>query len=534
MKRRSHGSVAVAVAALLGATLLLSACTPGAPDDEEQAEGKTTLVVAKSFDLVTADPARSFETTGGIFGRAVYDTLLTFGEGDSTTPIPMLATGYEVNENATEYIFTLRDDVVFSDGTPLTSADVVFSFERVKNIQGNGSFLVEGMTVTAPDEATVVITSDKPNTAIPAIITAQTLGIVNSELVKANGGTAAEDASTTDTAEEFLNTTSAGSGPYIIGSFDVETETVLEANPEYWGDEPAYERIVLTNATAENQLMALQSGAADIALDLGSDQVTAIESNPDLIIQTGTSPTLFFLFSNANPEISPVTSTQDFRDAVKYGLDYEGLLELAGDQSIQTPGVIPSVFLGALDPADGTERDVERAKEAVERLGDIPPIALEYPSDFTVAGIDFGVVAQRIQANLGEVGLEIELAPAPIATALESYREGTEEMGLWLWNPDYPDPADYLVFAPDNIVGLRAGWTAAAADPALVALAEEAAVTVDDDERKVIYREYQLALNEVGVFAPLFQPAATVVSVDGISGVTYSPVFGIDLTLVGK
>ncbi|MDJ0334001.1 ABC transporter substrate-binding protein [Salinibacterium sp. G-O1] len=521
------------VAAVLAGALALTGCTSGNSTAPEASTAKTTLVVGKSFDLSTADPARSFETTGGIFGRAVYDTLLTFAKGDATTPIPMVAESYEANEGATEYTFTLRDDVVFSDGTPLTSADVVFSFDRVKNIQGNGSFLMEGLSVSAPDESTVVISSDEPNTAIPAIITAQTLGIVNSELVKENGGTDAADASTTDTAEEFLNTTSAGSGPYIIETFNTETETVIVANPNYWGEPAAYEKIVLKNATAENQLMDIQSGTIDIALDLGADQLPAIESNPELAIESGISPTIFFLFSNASPEISKVTSTQAFRDAVKYGLDYDGLLEIAGEGSAQVPGVIPSVFFGALKPGDAAVRDIDKAKAAVQELGDIDPISLEYPSDFSVAGISFGTVAERVQANLKEVGLEITLAPAPISTALDSYRAGTEQMGLWLWNPDYPDPADYLVFAPDKLVGLRAGWTGGS-NPDLVALADKAAVATEEAERADIFREFQLTMNEVGVFAPLFQPAATVVAGKDIEGAVFSAVFGIDLTYIGK
>ncbi|MEO7350194.1 MAG: ABC transporter substrate-binding protein [Terrimesophilobacter sp.] len=529
--RISRGGVFVA--AVLAGALALTGCTPGGSTDPGTDVIKDTLIVGKSFDLATADPARSFETTGGIFGRAVYDTLLTFGKGDSTTPIPMVAKSYVANDGATEYTFALRDDVVFSDGTPLTSADVVFSFDRVKNIQGNGSFLMEGLSVSAPDANTVVITSDKPNTAIPAIITAQTLGIVNSKVVKENGGTDAADASTADTAEAFLNTTSAGSGPYMLETFNTDTETVLVANPNYWGDPAPYKKVVLKNATAENQLTDIQSGTIDIALDLGNDQLPAIASDPNLAIESSVSPTLFFLFSNANPEISKVTSTQAFRDAVKYGIDYNGILELAGQGAQQTPGVVPSIFLGALDPSDATVRDIDKAKAAVASLGTIPAISLEYPSDFSVAGINFGTVAERVQANLKEVGLEITLAPSPIATSLATYRAGTEQMGLWLWNPDYPDPADYLVFAPGNIVGLRAGWSADA-NSDLVALANKAAVTTDNAERKDIYREYQLAMNEAGVFVPLFQPSASVVASKSIKGAVFSAVFGIDLTFIGK
>jgi peptide/nickel transport system substrate-binding protein len=524
-----------AAAILAASALAFSACA--APDIEGDATDPDggaeveSLIIDKSFDLVTADPARMFETTGGIVLHAVYDSLLTFEDGNAEEPLPSVASEWSVNDDATEYTFTIRDGITFSDGTPLTSADVVFSLDRVKNIQGNGSFLMAGLSVEAPDESTVVITSDAPNTAVPAIVTSPTLGIVNSALVEENGGTAAEGAAEADTAEAFLNETSAGSGPYMLESFDTTTETVLVANPEYWGEAPVYDRVVLRNATAEAQLMDVQSGTAHVALDLGSDQIAGL--GEDVIVSTSQSPTIFFFFLNANPEVSEITSSPDFREAVMYGLDRDAIVELAGEGAERSYGIVPSFYVGALDADAAIERDVERATAAVERLGGDVTVELEYASDFSSNGLSMGPFAERIAAQLAEVGITVNLAPGPISTTLESYRAGQEEMGLWLWNPDYPDSADYLAFGPGGIVGERAGWTAGSA-PELEAVMAEVSTETDADARETLYREFQELHNAEGVIVPLFQPAASVVAASSVGEVRYDPVFSLDIAAIGR
>src|SRR5215475_8418271 len=115
MRRTSVGARVLVVAA---------ACGSG----QSGGTSNRTLVVDKSFDLKTADPQREFEFTGGPVDHALYDTLLTFKGGDVTKPLPSVATSYSASSDAKTYTFPLRKDVKFSDGSPLTSADVVFSF----------------------------------------------------------------------------------------------------------------------------------------------------------------------------------------------------------------------------------------------------------------------------------------------------------------------------------------------------------------------------------------------------------------------
>ena len=114
-----------------------------------QAQTKT-LVVDRSFEIRTSDPQRAFEPTASIVDRAVYDTLLTFRGGDVSRP--RLHGGARLHarrRDAKTYTFDLRRDIRFADGTPMTAADVVFSFRRLINLKGNPSFLLAGVTVSA-------------------------------------------------------------------------------------------------------------------------------------------------------------------------------------------------------------------------------------------------------------------------------------------------------------------------------------------------------------------------------------------------
>src|SRR5215469_17462149 len=135
------------VSALLGGLIALAACGGGSSNTTTN----HVLVVDKSFDMKTADPQREFEVSGGIVAKALYSTLLTFRGADSATPVPEVASSYTASSDAKTFTFKLRNDIKFSDGTPLTAADVAFSFNRLINIKGNPSFLLAGITVSSPD-----------------------------------------------------------------------------------------------------------------------------------------------------------------------------------------------------------------------------------------------------------------------------------------------------------------------------------------------------------------------------------------------
>src|SRR6202171_892941 len=214
--------------------VLLAACgNNGSSSSSGSAAGKTLVVDdAYTWDFSKdTDPSR-----GGVdfdadpFFHAIYDSLLTFKLGDSSTPVPLVAQSYTVSPDAKTFTFTIRKDVKFADGTPLTAHDVDFTFTRLLNLHDTPVYLLDGITsMKATDDYTFVLVSSVPNPAIPFIVTNPALGIINSQLVMAPGGPPAADAATTDTAHDFLGTTSVGSGPYTMASVST-SQVVMKAN----------------------------------------------------------------------------------------------------------------------------------------------------------------------------------------------------------------------------------------------------------------------------------------------------------------
>lgn len=515
-------------ALLVVGALALAACSSGGSSTpvSPQAGGKT-LVIDTSFDLKTGDPGRTYEPTGLIIGKAAYETLLTFDGSDVTKPVPLLAESYELSKDGKQLTLKLKQGATFADGSPVTADDVVFSLTRVRYMKGTPSFLLDGVEVAKTDASTITLTSKKANPALPYILPNPALGILNSKVAKEHGATA--DAQ--DKAEQYLNSASAGSGPYTIESFNVSSQVVLKANPKYYGTKPAYEKVVLRNVEAATQKLNVQRGDSQVALNLSGDQVKGLSGG--LTVKKTASANVIFLLANQNSEISKTTPNAKFVEAIRKGVDYSGLLELAGEGATQAPGIIPSQILGALPADQAATRDVEGAKAALAASGVAnPTVKLEYPSELTVNGLSFQPLAERIQANLKEVGITVELAPAPITTALDNYRNGKEELGLWYWGPDYPDPSDYLVFLPGELVGLRSGWKAGS-DKELTAAGDKAATAIGDEARKSAYADVQNKLNASGPFIPLIQPSQNIVTAATVTDLEYHPVWTVDVADLG-
>jgi peptide/nickel transport system substrate-binding protein len=136
-------------------------------------------------------------------------------------------------------------------------------------------------------------------------------------------------------------------------------------------------------------------------------------------------------------------------------------------------------------------------------------------------------MAQRVQSQLKAVGINVVLKPAPVATSLPNYRDGKEQMGLWLWGADYPDPSDYLAFLPGETVGLRAGW-AADADPDLTALGKKAATETETAARGQLFQQIQQKMNEAGPFMPMFQSAQVAITAKSVSGFAYNAIWTVE------
>ena len=529
LSRRSAWLVlATALVALAGAAAAFGATARHA--------AAPTLVIDNSFTIKTSDPGRAFDPTASIVDRALYDTLFTYKGSDLSNPLPLLVSSWKASSNAQTFTFQLKQNVHFADGTPLTSADVVWSLDRLVNLKGNPAFLLSGITIKAAGKYGVVMHSSTPATQLPAILANPSTGILNSKLVKAHGGSDAADASTADTAEQWLNSSAsagAGSGPYTLKSFSTTSQVVMGPNAKYWGTKkPGFSSVVLRNMIATTQLINVQRGSHEIAIDLSSDQAQTLKGNKKLNVSLMPSTWTFWLFANDNPQISSVTSNKQFQTAVRYALDYPSIVSIAGPGAIQAPGIIPSMFLGALPQKDAVKQNLTKAKAALAASGDASQqVTLEYPSDLTINGVPFTTLAQRVQSNLQAAGFNVQLSGSPTSNWLTKYRDGQMAFGLSLWGPDYPDPADYLTFSPGQLVGLRVGWPKGS-DAAIEKLSAQALVTTNAAKRKALYQQIQLQLNERGPYFPLMQPTQVFVSTSDLSGAVYNATYSVDVTQV--
>lgn len=495
------------------------------------AQDEKVLVVGHAEFTDSLDPARAFSTTAFIVHKATYQTLVTFAPGTTDTIVPLLAESWESNDDGTVYTFTLRSGVTFADGSPLTAADVVFSFNRLKHIAGNPAFLADTIaSVEAPDDQTVVLTLTQPDPSILARLVNTTFSITSGAQVAANGGTDAEDASTADTAEAFLNGASAGTGPYTLVSWEPQVQTVLARNPAFWGEAPYYDRVIIVNLPeAAGQAASLETGEIQVATDLTPDQVPGLQNVPGVAIYQGPTANLHFLTFNTDESISGPLANPLVQRAIRYALDYPGYVTVWGGT---TPAsILPVGFFAAYDTDRAFVRDLDQARALLAEAGyaDGFETTLSYPS-WTFAGVNWDTNAQKIQADLAEVGITVNLAPADVSVAFEDYRAGTQAFGYWFWHPDYIDPANHLVFLPSQTLGNRVNWTDDNADAEILELRDRALVEIDPDTRVEIFHAIQDYVQQNGPWAPFLQNGIQVGYAAGLQGEVYHPQWILDVT----
>ncbi len=478
-----------------------AACTPSPTTNPNR-----VLVVDKSFDLKTADPHLELSATGAILAKALYSTLLTFEGGDLSAPVPSLAISYSSSEDARRFTFKLRPHVVFSDGSPLTSAEVVFSFDRLLKVKGPPSLMLAGLTGSAPDASTVVLTSADPNAAIPFIVANPAIAIVNSKLL--------------------------GTGPYVLKSFSTFSDIELAANPRYWGPKPFYGRIVIRNMNATTQLAYIASATDEVALDLSPAQAGTLTNDRSVAIKAVTGPDVVFLFANNNPLVSTITAGKHFQNAVRYALDYLSIVQLMGAGAIQATGEIPSPMLGSLPAWTAPHRDLDKARAELAASGiKNPTVSLGFASDLFIGSLPMSALAAMVRSELGAAGITVNLAGAPAASASADYAAGGEQMGLWPMFASSADPNQYLAFLPGRSIGIRAGWTAGA-DASVESLGIQASTTADIGTRAQLFQLFQDQLNREGPFFPLVQPGRAIVAARQITRLDFNPTWTIDLAAV--
>ena len=485
------------------------------------------VVVGVSMGATTMDPAHEYEWDAEMMLHSVYPTLVTSDYADESKILPCVASEWVISDDGLTYTFTLNQGIRFTTGKELKASDVAFSLNRLKGAAGNPSFLLSSVeSVEATGDYEVTVTLSEPNPALLNILTRASAGLYDAEAAQANGATC----DSSDAGQAYFDTTSIGCGPYMISSFHSGSELVLVKNPDSYFPAGNVDTYIIRNiADSATQQMELEGGDLDFALDLTADQTALLEGNENIKLVSFDTMDIFFLGLNASEEYGKELADPTVREAIRYAIDYPGLCALAGNGATTPAGIIPKGFLGYAGETTIT-RDVEKAKALLTEAGypDGITFTMGVIPDMAPDGVSFMTLAQKVQADLAEAGITVNIEPQEVAVYLEGYRDGKQQSVMCHWGPDYNDSNNQLAFLPGNTVGLRLGWTAEM-DPELAELGQKASVETDSDKRAELFTEIQKQMDEKNAPAVvLLQPGKTWAVSSRLTNLTVSPAFGFD------
>lgn len=411
--------------------LSLGACHAPAPARQPPGSGylalaapeftrRGALTVQLDYDTVEAgglDPQTAATARSWTLGSLVYEPLVTVGP--DFTVQPLLASGWH-QPAATQYVFTLRKGVTFSNGRPLTPADAVGSLNRLlKSKAPYAAQLgpVKSVTATGPAEVTVTLT--KPHTPFLAALANTPAAILPMKEI---------DEGTLDPSKQML-----GTGPYVVHR---------HRQDQYWefGENPRYRHagnVAVTDLRIEivpqeaARLAALRNGRAGLVTFNNVDSMDQLAGTHEARTVSQQNSDFYYLILNSKNPQSPLAERK-VRSAVAAALDREQIAALALGGKSRPTGVTPAVLPGACtptNPASGTRVTLDE------------PLRLAvYTSEPAV-----GQIAQVIQQQLAAAGVPL---------TIEKYDDSTYTAKVFGAEPDFD---------------LALGWFAGYADPAMAA-----------------------------------------------------------------
>jgi peptide/nickel transport system substrate-binding protein len=493
---------------------------------------KDTLVQAWQIDdLITLDPAEVFEFSGAEYAANVYDRLVTYPVDDVSNLQGHVAESWTIADDGKTYTFKVRPGITFHSGNPLTAQDAAWSLQRVIKLNKTPSFILTqfGFTpenvderIRVIDDETFEVELDKPYapTFFLYCLTATVGSVVDSQL-------AMEHEQDGDMGHAWLRTASAGSGPFQLRTWKPNESLIVEANHDYWGGAPGVERVISRHiAESATQLLLLEKGDIDIARNLEADQLDSLRDNPDINVKQVPKGAIYYLGLNQKNEY---LARPEVREALKYLVDYDGIANsiVKGSATVHQ-SFLPEGFLGAIDDQPYT-LNVEKAKELLEQAG--------LADGFTVTmdtrnATPLPEMAQVLQANWAEAGIDLEILPGDNKQTLTKYRARTHDIYIGRWGPDYQDPhtnADTFASNPDNsdesgLAG-KLAWRNAWEIPEMTAETEAAVLERDPARRAQMYEEIQREHQQTSPFVIMFQDIEVIAERNNVAGTIWGPSF---------
>ena len=518
---------------------LAAAGMMAAPLAPAQAETPAdTLVMAMNIDdIVSLDPAETFELVGGEVNANVYDRITVFDPVQQQL-VGGVAERWDISDDGHVITLHVRPGMTFHSGNPITAADVAFSLTRVIKLNKTPTFILSqlGWTadnvddlLTATDDMTVRL--EIPETLAPTLVlnclSAGIGSVVDMQVALANEVDG-------DLGHEWLKTNSAASGPFALRSWKPNESVILEANPDYHQGASTIERVILRHVPEPgSQRLLVEKGDADIARNLTPDQIAGLEGNDEVVIQTDPKALVIYLQANMK---DPILSKPKVREALRYLVDYQGMADsfLRGQFKVHQ-SFWPSGFFASLTETPFA-LDVEKAKALLAEAGHGDGFAVEM--DAFVPYID---MAQAIQETMGQAGIDVSILQAESKAVYTKHRARQHQMILSHWSPDYLDPhsnADAFSSNPDNseeakltgVIAWRGSWDT----PENTELTAAARQEGDPGKREEMYLQLQKNVQQDSPFVFMFQATAQSArraNVDGfLSGPSFDLVFYREVT----
>jgi peptide/nickel transport system substrate-binding protein len=495
---------------------------PAAEAPAEVTRENTLIFAGDSSDLITLDPAVAYEFGGIQIVGSVYETLVSFNPGESGIQ-PLLADSWEVEDTGDNWTltFALNPNATFASGNPVTAEDVIYSWGRAIDINKSPAFLFidiaqltkENMTAVDPQTVQVILPKTVSPQVFLSILSFSIAAVVEKAAVEANLGS--------DMGETWLNDNSAGSGPYVLDTWERNVQVTLNANPNYWGEAPAMQRVISQNVTELANLQALiETGDADIVQDLGPEQAAALEGNPDLTLVKADSTLLVYVGMNAT---TPPLDNVDVREAIRYAINYDDINTLLAGNGRVVQEIIPAGFLGHTGETFFTQ-DIDHAKELLAQAGVAEGTEIDFliPVGPAPGGLEWSVIAAKIQNDVAQIGLVLNIQQTQQSELLNIYRAQGGEMVLINWGPDFPDP-DGNVTPFTNYEAQSIGWRNAWDNPEIAELGKAAAIELDTATREQLYHELMARVAHEGPYIMLYQPSRTYGIRNNVVGFAYDP-----------
>lgn len=523
------------LALFLVAGLVLSACAaPVAPPAEEAAEGEAaapaeggtiTIGIPAGFDRL--DPnVTTFSRVGNI---TIHMTDPLVWQSEPGVYVPGLATEWEVNEDATEYRFKLRDDVTFHDGTPFTAEAVKFTFDRIVDPETKAQSAFSNIGPYKETEVVndyeVIVRFNSGYAPFLDNLSGTTLVPVSPTAQQAVGN------------EDWGITDFVGTGPFMFESMTLNDEIVLVRNPEYnWGPEwlgktgPAnVERLVYKFIEEPaTRTAALETGEIDFMDQTPEIDFPALEANPDIttveLPQPGSGWALMFNHQNFP------TSELEVRRAMQLAMDREGMIATVYN-GFGTPacGPLTSVVF-CYDPAmcDLYPTDLEEANRVLEEAGwvdtdgdgirekDGEPLVVGhyYRAD---AG-NSNEEAAFLKDNMAKVGIEVELNGLSRSGYFDAVRSGQHNTQGWWETGTDPDMVRTFFHSSNAGGGTnRNNYINEEMD----AMIDAAAAEADPEKRCELYSQIQKKVKDEAIMEWWADPVILYAHSNDLSGVTY-------------